>query len=111
MRGGPPPAWLNLVFQWSYLGPIGLQAGHRVSRQGFGAGPFWKVLGHFFAIFSHFFDFFRFLGASCAILHFFNDFFRFFEILNRFREVSGEILKGFFDDFWHVFRKIRFCEN
>ena len=84
MRGGPrPPSVLDATsptslqsLPWEGLRPLLRRL--RVCRRGFEPLPFGGLLGHVFAFFWHFFDFFRFLGASCAILHFFNDFFSIF---------------------------------
>ena len=58
---------------------------------------FASLLGAFFALVAHFFDFFTHLKLSCIFV-------RFFEvsgvIFPGFGRVWGVILGGFFKDFW-----------
>ena len=64
-------------------------------------------------LFHNLFAFFRFssiFGGILRHLAFLLTIFSIIEILNGFREVRGEILKGFFDDFWHIFRKYDFVK-
>ena len=62
-----------------------------------GSVDFAFILGAFFALVAHFFDFFTHLKLSCIFV-------RFFEvsgvIFRGFGRVWGVILGGFFDDFW-----------